>query len=139
MIKLFVKKNSVKLVLACIIFSIIIIVFVALGSRCKEISSIRKGEFESYLWNKYPDYRYYMVNDMEIKTDIWNLTQDEIIEKLGTYDMNELVSVDNKRIVSYVIKRVYGIIPWSTVIIEYYHIKFTDDGRVENISVYEGS
>ena len=51
---------------------------------CFRKAPIPNTEFTPEAWDAYPDLRHYMIKDMEEKIDILNLTQDEIIDVLGT-------------------------------------------------------
>jgi len=116
---------------------LITIVSIVCFYRHKEIATIRKGEFISRLWDKYPEYRHFMLEDMERKINIRSLSRDEIIIELGT----NKVSVRDDCIF-YVIKGSSG--PWKALSlvpqnIEYYCIKCADDGKVDDTYIWVGS
>ena len=130
------KGNIKKRVLICIIctlcISLLILaitVIIIQINKNRDISIIKQGEFVFSLWDKYPEYRHYMIEDMEEKIDIWNLSRDEIIELLGTNDFSE-----REDDIFYIVKRTS--LPKT---IDYYNIYFSDDGSVRNISVFNGS
>jgi len=137
--RLTVNKKRIVLIVAIISLVTITAVTIVCGIRYNEISAIRKGQFEFSLWDKFPNHRYHMIEDMEHQIDIWTLSRDEIVEKLGTNDMKTYVGESDSIYIGYVIKRVYGVVPWSTMIIEYYNIKLTNDGYVEDIGIFSGT
>ena len=122
-----IKKNIIAIIIACIIFLMVVTVAIPIGIRYKEISTIRHGKFISSLWDKYPNYRHYMIEDMESEIDIWNLSRDEIIELLGVNGMSA-----TETHIFYTIKRFR-----LSSIAEGYGIKFMDNGRVEHTYIYE--
>ena len=91
--------------------------------RYYETAPIRRGEFTSELWDKYPKYRYKMIDDMEKKVDIWNLSQEEIVNVLGTngVDFGSITTI------RYYIRDSFLFFP------EYYYIDFSGDGRVVDV------
>lgn len=130
------KKNII--VVSCLAFVMIVVAAIFIGVKYREISTIRQGEFTFSLWDKYSGYRYYMIEDMEKRIDIWNLSQEEIIEKLGTNDMKVFLDNNNNTCLRYIIKRT-RLIVFDFFNIEYYYIQFSNDGIVEDVYRWEGS
>ena len=109
------------------VFRIVLIslLLIAIGSavifgliRHYELAPIRSGEFSPELWDKYPKHRHYMVEDMEVEIDIWNLSKSEIISILGT----NAVGIYEPGGLRYIIGRGFAFN-------EYYSIIFTDDNE----------
>jgi len=101
-----------------VLLSVIVLSTVAFGlAKHYELDPIRRGEFTPELWDKYPKYRHYMVNDMAVKIDIWNLSKSEIISILGT----NAADIYEPGGIAYIIA--YGFYR------EYYIILFTDDNE----------
>lgn len=116
-------KGLLKLIAITLLILMVIIILWLFSSGYLATMS---GEFDSAKWDRYPSMRYKMVDDMEIKIDIWNLTRDEIIIELGTnkYDGNSLSYL------RYYIGK--GFLP------VYYYIIFSTDGRVaETYSIWD--
>ena len=130
------KKNII--VVSCLAFVMIVVAAIFIGVKYREISTIRQGEFTFSLWDKYSGYRYYMIEDMEKRIDIWNLSQEEIIEKLGTNDMKVFLDNNNNTCLRYIIKRT-RLFVFDFFNIEYYYIQFSNDGIVEDVYRWEGS
>ena len=132
MMKLSTKKRKTVFLLICTLFLICVAISIPIGIRYTDFNTIRQGEFIFSLWDKYPKFRHYKIKDMEEKIDIWNLSRDEIVEMLGRNNLFE-----GETQISYIIKRRNCIL--TPKVIEYYHIVFADDGRVEDIYRWEGS
>lgn len=103
-----------------------ILLSVAFGLvRYYEFEPIRRGEFSHESWDKYPQYRHYMAEDMEKKIDIWSLSRKEIICVLGT----NAASMRESGTIKYKISDGFAFS-------RYYTILFTeDDERVTDIFI----
>ena len=107
-----------------IIFGVIVILITVASIWAHiEYSPIQRGEFSPQAWDRYPQLRHYMVEDMEVKIDIWNLSKSEIISILGT----KAADIYEPGGISYLISRGF-------MYNEYYRIVFTNDNeKVINI------
>ena len=80
------------------------------------------GKFDPDTWEKFPKMRHRMIEDMENRIDIYNLTRDEIVEVLGSNSAD--IGESGVR---------YLIQIGSFGFPEWYVILFTDDGKVDYI------
>ena len=114
-------RNKIFLVLLSII---LLIAIVAGIFRYIELAPIYRGEFTPEAWEKHPNLRRNMIEDMEEKIDISNLTVYGVIKVLG---VNETEIWE-------------GNIAYRTTSGGYYltyWIKFSDEGKVKRFG--EGS
>ena len=126
-------KNLVKKqIKACVLLAIALI-FLPIAV---EYTPIYMGRFSPERWEKHPNHRHRMTRNMERKIGIRNLSQDEIIEILGT----NRVHINGSDSMSYSIwypLSIMGII--ADIILYYplsYHIIFDSDGKVVSTYTY---
>ena len=122
-----------------VIILLILVIFVSIiyFLRHPGLLLILKGEFTQEGWNNYPSFRYKIIDDMEAKINIWNLTANEIIDILGSAD-SEYYTDDSIVYIHYLIKgKTYDIPFYDNKL--FYVITFTYGGKVEDIRIYESS
>jgi len=88
-------------------------------------------EFTPEVWDTYPDLRHYMVEDMEAKIDILNLTPDEILDILGTNEVKIIPYGEGER--GAIIYRITEI-GRHVGTLEIYYILISENGDVERTS-----
>ena len=117
------KQQAIFIIVAfCLLLMTGIILYV-------EFAPIMRGEFTPEAWARHPTLRYKMIDDMEEKIDIKNLTRDEITDILGT---NAVESSDDGLLVIYYTRK-------SQSRYNRYFILFSDDGKVEEAWITLGS
>ena len=131
-IKLFILRH--KIISLLIILVMISAIYLLIHP---ELVLVWKGEFSQKGWYNYPSCRYRIIDDMEEKIDIWNLTAEEILDILGPAD-SEFYSDDCIVYIHYLIKGMANILPFYSSNL-YYIVTFSGDGTVEEIRIYESS
>ena len=132
-LKRFVHKHKLLTILAAVLLALLLASTLTLIVH-PELISIWKGEFTQKGWDNFPGLRYNIVEDMETKIDIWNLSKEEIISILEPDDKENVDSnSDDRSFLRYVIRTRSNIL--ITSLIRYYCITFTDEGQVDNIVI----
>jgi hypothetical protein len=117
----FIQKHTTPI----IVFSVVIIGAILIFIKYAPIIT---GTFSTSAWDKYPHFRYRMIDDMEERMDIWNRSRSEIFEILGTEGVNP-----ETEYIGYLIRRTIYFDE------DYYCIVFSDEGKVEHIYIAPGS
>ena len=101
-LKQFIIKNKQLTTLAVILLVVIVFCTIIVFAH-PELISIWKGEFTQEGWNNFSWLRYRIVDDVEVKIDIWDLSKEEISRILGP-DEGYIGSGDSREILSYEIR-----------------------------------
>ena len=131
--KRFIVKHKITSVFILLLMTAIMFFAVTLIIH-PELISIWQGEFTPEGWNNFPSLRYKIVDDMEEKIDIWNLSKEEIMDMLGPAD-EEYIDFNGNDIsyYQYVIRTRAPILIMSQL--EYYSIAIAADGKVEETTI----
>ena len=96
---------------------------------------IYMGMFTPNAWDAYPDLRHYMIEDMEKKIDILNLTPDEIIDILGTNEAEFYPPGNGERgAIVYRVTKIKRHSPYTN-----YFISISENGVVEKTYTHSGT
>ena len=131
------KKSSVVVIVVTSVTAVISAMLFTLEIvRIKDIYTMHSGEFDARLWERYPEFRHLMVKNMEEKIDIWNVSQEDIVERLGTNLMEEAVFADGSVYMRYLIDG--WRVLWFRFGRSHYTIWISADGVVHELAIWRG-